>query len=566
MAPQRINLEPHREWITAQIKAGATLQHIICHLPQDGPSVSLNSLKRRLNAWGVSNTRTGPLGQRSGKRQHAGLESARPWIIESYLRWDRLNHIRSEIKQRVGIDISERSLHFLLHDLWEIPPRGERCNTPEIREYITRQVELKAPVSEIKQSLHAEYGICKTTSWIYQQLSDWDVKLPARFEDMDEEDLQAVKRFIKNTFYECRQTDKDIKEWLEGRGYSISLAKIARLRKEMELKRVHTPEEADEVLNRLREAMRACQPAGILVPRLTKMMLPMFFKNRFHLPISRAMAWRFMHEEYPEDMLTRVRTVARKRGGYLCPGPNYIWSIDAYCKLAHWGIEIYACIDAYSRYVVWAHVGHTAQTQRSVCLQYVDTIRTTRYLPLVIRSDHGVETGMIAGAHYWLSAASKGSRLSKPTRDDEGRVVWIYREVADGVETRHVVPADPEHDIPHPTFAPEQPLEFRDCYSYGVSTKNQRIESWWSQLNYHLTQFWRVSCLLSLCCPRGPLPRPHRRIDAREAEPKRTHCLRIEFNPEPSEPRAIQHVDATFTCLGAARLPDHSTMLIPVPP
>ncbi|KAH8725979.1 hypothetical protein GQ44DRAFT_759030 [Phaeosphaeriaceae sp. PMI808] len=41
----------------------------------------------------------------------------------------------------------------------------------------------------------------------------------------------------------------------------------------------------------------------------------------------------------------------RRRGEYIVPGPNWVWSIDGHEKLKPYGIQIYACIDAYSRYI-----------------------------------------------------------------------------------------------------------------------------------------------------------------------------------------------------------------------
>ena len=494
MAPRPVDLEPHREWIVSHVNSGSTIEYIRFHLAAEGPAVSKNTLLRRLDAWGVRHPETGPRGERRQSRREAGLAAEKAWIIEAYDRGDTMKAIRSEIERRLGIKLPDRRLRALLHDEWDIVPRRERTDTPEVRALITEQARAGVPVSEIKQSLGTELGVHISKDYIWRKLKLWDVGPPERrgVDHIDEDQLPVIKEFIKVTFFESRQTDAQLKEHLEGRGYSVSLKNIYSLRKEMDLLRKHSSEKAEEHLEQVREALSSHQRAGILVPRLTKKMLPIFMKQEFNISVSRAMAWRFMQQQYPEEMLSRIREVARKRAGFLCPGPNYIWSIDAYCKLAHWGIEVYACIDAYSRYIIWAHVGHTAQTQRSVALQYMDTVRALDRLPLIIRSDHGVETGMIAGAHYWLSASSTEGRLLKPSRDDDGNVVWIYREVADGMEVRHVVHANPEEGVPPPTFSPLRMLEFKDCYSYGLSTKNQRIESWWQELNFHITMYWRV--------------------------------------------------------------------------
>ena len=117
-------------------------------------------------------------------------------------------------------------------------------------------------------------------------------------------------------------------------------------------------------------------------------------------------------------------------------------------KLQPYGIEVYAAIDAYSRYIVWIYVGISARTQVSVVRQHLDTVKTLQKVPRRIRSDHGTETGLLGGAHCQLVQA---------------------------------------HD-------PSVPVQ--NCYIYGTSTENQRIEAWWGQLTKGLVFKWRVSLCL----------------------------------------------------------------------
>ena len=70
-------------------------------------------------------------------------------------------------------------------------------------------------------------------------------------------------------------------------------------------------------------------------------------------------------------------------------------------------------------------------------------------MPLILRSDRGVETPLAADAHYWLSQQ--------------------LRERDDG-----------------------EPLEFSDCFRYGTSKMNQRIESWWQQQSVSTLARWRL--------------------------------------------------------------------------
>lgn len=135
----------------------------------------------------------------------------------------------------------------------------------------------------------------------------------------------------------------------------------------------------------------------------------------------------------------------RDRGAYIVPGPNFVWSIDGHLKLEAFGFEIYAGVDAYSRYIIWVYVGITARTAVSVLRQFLDVVKEIQRQPRIIRSDRGTETVLLAEGHHRLLRAH-----------------------------------DPE-------------ISLKDCYFYGPSTKNQRIESWWAQLAKEQIFKWRVS-------------------------------------------------------------------------
>jgi hypothetical protein len=111
------------------------------------------------------------------------------------------------------------------------------------------------------------------------------------------------------------------------------------------------------------------------------------------------------------------------------------------------GIEVYAGIDAYSRYITWIYVGITNRTAISVLRQYLDMLEDQKVMPHKLRSDRGTETPLVAAAHHAL------------------------RENL------------------------EPNIQFADCYWFGTSTANQRIESWWGQLTKSLLYQWRVSII-----------------------------------------------------------------------
>lgn len=134
----------------------------------------------------------------------------------------------------------------------------------------------------------------------------------------------------------------------------------------------------------------------------------------------------------------------RTRGSYTVPGPNYLWSIDGHLKLTNYGIEIYAAIDAYSRYVPWIYVGVSATTAISVVKMYLTALNILPVQPQYLRADRGSETGLIMNAHLQLHQS---------------------RDASTSVD---------------------------DTVIFGTSTTNVRIESWWGQLSKGQTYKWRV--------------------------------------------------------------------------
>ena len=154
----------------------------------------------------------------------------------------------------------------------------------------------------------------------------------------------------------------------------------------------------------------------------------------------------------PEGIALRTGDANRKRGSYEVPGPNWIWSLDGYCKLELVGIQIYAAIDAFSRMVLWIYVGISGRTGISVKRQYLDVLHEGFSVPKALRTDHGGETTMLADAHY---------RISQSLRTDD-----------------------------------EETLRFIDCFLFGTSTANQRIEAWWGQLTKGQISMWRVGLWL----------------------------------------------------------------------
>src|SRR6266487_1851936 len=77
-------------------------------------------------------------------------------------------------------------------------------------------------------------------------------------------------------------------------------------------------------------------------------------------------------------------------------------------------------------------------------IQYLDPVEELGIQPQILRSDRGTETPMIADAHYQIALKLRTS------------------------------------------------ITLKDCFFFGTSVANQRIESWWGQITKRALYRWRV--------------------------------------------------------------------------
>ena len=150
-----------------------------------------------------------------------------------------------------------------------------------------------------------------------------------------------------------------------------------------------------------------------------------------------------------EGVDTRRQGQMRKRGQFMIKGPNRVWPIDGYDRLARFGFYIYASIDTYCRYIVWYYIGHSNWTAVSDNKQYLSALTTRNNFPKLIQSDKGGETVLLCNSDLVLCRVQK----------------------------------------------PELPSAKSYSYRTLTWTKNQQIESWWNLLANSQTEMWRNLCV-----------------------------------------------------------------------
>lgn len=138
------------------------------------------------------------------------------------------------------------------------------------------------------------------------------------------------------------------------------------------------------------------------------------------------------------------------RRRYVNKGPNYLWHIDGYDKLKPFGLAIHGAIDGYSRKMLWLIAAETNNNPKVVASFYMDAVNRLQRIPRCIRADRGSENAVLGGIQRYFRRNFSDSC--------SGSLSFIY----------------------------------------GPSTRNQRIESWWSCFKKQRCGWW-INFFKDLC-------------------------------------------------------------------
>lgn len=299
---------------------------------------------------------------------------------------------------------------------------------------------------DILRLLKEEFDLNLSRTTLWRNLKQWSFSPRPITQDSDH-----LRQRIRDLTCDLALNDHFTLLQLHSEGFIITKTGLIRIRKELGLKRRRTdPNEVAQLKEDLLEFFRKQHQESTTLQYYGRTYLYTFVRQKLHM-LSRRAIYESFRDFMPSSITDRWNTLRYRRVGWTAPGPDFIWSLDAYDKLKSWGFEVYAAIDAYSRMIVWFYCGVSSSTSRSVLAQYLNVLEERGKMPNLIRSDRGRETILMAAAHYYLA---------------QTRV-----RVRDGIM---------------------QDINFRDCWVYGKSTHNEKIESWWHRLSQGRSGFWRV--------------------------------------------------------------------------
>lgn len=267
---------------------------------------------------------------------------------------------------------------------------------------------------------------------------------------------------VKRAYQETSLNDEEVASMLRRAGFSVTTARHIRSVREKHSwnKRDMIAEHQEARLERTKELILTAIKSG--VGRAWGRTHFSAWLQLHHPEVNArdAHVQRALHDinlEFGRDRRPEYKT--KRRHQAIFDGPDHVWSVDGHEKFANFGIEIYAGIDAHSRRILWAYVGVASRKQVSVAKQYLETVRRYNVCPQRIRSDRGSETPFMADIHFQF---------------------YLQHLIDQGIVQGEVTDEQNLKEI------------FRDCYVYGTSIRNIRIESFWSRLLKHQLMPWLV--------------------------------------------------------------------------
>lgn len=267
--------------------------------------------------------------------------------------------------------------------------------------------------------------------------------------------------YLRVFFFDYGFDDKLVRHYLEQEGYTISPNQLAVLRRKHGMKkRLRTAEERQRAQTLTRQFLEGSLESTAAIQSLGRGYLHNYIRSRARVAISQHEAYKIYRTMRPDDVQRRLEMGWTHRTRFAVPGPNFVWCLDGYDRLEGFGFQIHACIDAYSRYIVWIHVGRRSTASMGVMVQYLRTVRNAGFRPLFTRTEVGGVMPLVAAAQYRLAEAAQ-TRV--PYVNTEGETVVL-----------------------------QQGGQIKSCHFSGPSIGNGRIDSWWRQLRQGFSDRWIV--------------------------------------------------------------------------
>ena len=125
----------------------------------------------------------------------------------------------------------------------------------------------------------------------------------------------------------------------------------------------------------------------------------------------------------PEGVSDRSKNVIKRRV-YETLGPNDVYHIDGNDKLKKWGLCIHGCVDGFSRKLLWLKVATTNNDPLVIANYYLEHIKTYKIVPNLIRVDRGTENVFCDDLQVFFTGVADSVQYATSTRNQRIEAFW----------------------------------------------------------------------------------------------------------------------------------------------
>ena len=144
-----------------------------------------------------------------------------------------------------------------------------------------------------------------------------------------------------------------------------------------------------------------------------------------NIQVPRDVVAELMREMDPEGC-ERRKSKSFKRRSYFSSGPNYTWHVDGYDKLKPYGFPIHACIDGWSRKIMWLKVTNSNNHPDIIASFFLNCVEELGGCPVKLRTDCGTENGVMAAMQCTFQQSADAHKYGSPPANQRIEKWWSF--------------------------------------------------------------------------------------------------------------------------------------------
>ena len=144
---------------------------------------------------------------------------------------------------------------------------------------------------------------------------------------------------------------------------------------------------------------------------------------KYGVNVSKETVRRLIKEIDPEGVEMRKRGVIKRRI-YETYGPGDIFHLDGNDKLKRWGFAIHGCVDEFSRKLLWLVVCTTNNDPLVVGNFFLNCVKRYQFVPRLLRMDAGNENIYCEDLQVFFSGRNDSFLYASSTRNQRIEAFW----------------------------------------------------------------------------------------------------------------------------------------------